>query len=55
MRILPANAAEIPSANLEQFNLLVDPNETKNLAKAHPKIVGDLWVCTTGWLPVVQH
>jgi len=36
-------------ANLELFDLLADPHETKNLAQAHPEIVKDFLTRINNW------
>ena len=41
-----------PGVNLELFDLLADPHETKNLAKEHPEIVQDLSARIDGWWKV---
>ena len=39
-------------ANLELFDLLTDPHETKNLADEHPDVVKDLLARINGWWKV---
>ena len=41
-----------PGANLELFDLLADPHETKNLAEKHPEVVKDLLARIDGWWKV---
>ena len=41
-----------PGANLELFDLLADPHETKNLAEKHPEVVQDLLARIDGWWKV---
>ena len=41
-----------PGANLELFDLLADPHETKNLAKQHPNVVQNLLTRIDGWWKV---
>ena len=41
-----------PDTNLEFFDLLADPHETKNLANAHPEVFRDLAARIDDWLKV---
>ena len=41
-----------PGVNLELFDLLADPHETKNLAEKHPEVVQDLLERIDGWWQV---
>ena len=41
-----------PDTNLELFDLLADPHETKNLANAHPEVVRDLATRIDDWWKV---
>jgi uncharacterized sulfatase len=41
-----------PGADLELFDLLADPHETKNLAKQHPEVVKDLLARIDEWWKV---
>ena len=41
-----------PDTNLELFDLLADPHETKNLANAHPEVVRDLASRIDDWWKV---